>query len=169
MFSHHSKKYNYEKKFTWKLTYMYKGRNFFVGLKVLIYWHQMSPSKILSSLAENYKKVSILLHCWFFFKSILWTWLFSFLILQCKNSRAGNKLIGFPSKSLVFCLKMSEWAIHSFAHFWWATCAIRSQSLISSERLERIALGRSFLVSDLRDSLPSLTKKEEMSNWLIFQ
>ena len=58
--------------------------------------------------------------------------------------RAGNSLIGFRRKSLVFCPKMSKWAIHSkkwtihsFAHFWWATWAICSPSLISSERPER--------------------------------
>ena len=85
--------------------------------------------------------------------------------------RAGNSFIGFPSKLLVFCEKMSKWAIHSknerFAHslifgerperianFWWVTWAIRSHS--------------SFLVSDLSDSVTSLTKTEEMSNSLIF-
>ena len=78
-------------------------------------------------------------------------------------SRAGNSLIGFPNESLVFCPKMSEWsirskkwAIHSFAHFWWGTWAIRSQSHISSEPCEWIAHGRSFLVSNLSDSLTSL-------------
>ena len=60
--------------------------------------------------------------------------------------RAGNSLIGFLSKSLVFGKKISEWAIRkktrdslirSFlvsnlreslmvAHFWWATWGIRS-------------------------------------------
>ena len=77
-----------------------------------------------------------------------------------KNHRAGNSLIGFPSESLVFCPKMSEWAIrskklaiHSFAHFWLAIWAICSQSLISSERPAQIAHGRSFLVSNLSDSL----------------
>ena len=46
-------------------------------------------------------------------------------------SRAGNSLIWFPSESLVFCPKMSEWAIfskkwviHSFAHVWWAKWVI---------------------------------------------
>ena len=28
-------------------------------------------------------------------------------------TRAGNSLIWFPSESLVFCQKMSSWAIHS--------------------------------------------------------
>ena len=43
----------------------------------------------------------------------------------------------------------NEW----FAHFWWATWAIGSWSLIFSERREWIAHGRSFLVSDLSDLL----------------
>ena len=54
--------------------------------------------------------------------------------------RAENSLIGFPTESLVFYPKMSEWAIrwkkwaiHSFANFWWATWVIHSRSLISSE------------------------------------
>ena len=77
-----------------------------------------------------------------------------------KKCRAGNLLFRFQSESLVFCPKMSKWAIrskkwaiHSFTNFWWATWAIRSQSLISSERHERIAYDHSFLVSDLSDSL----------------
>ena len=75
--------------------------------------------------------------------------------------RAGNSLIGFLSKSLVFGKKMSEWAIRKknerFAH-----------SLIFGEQPEGIAHGRSFLVSDLSDSLTLLTKKEGMSESLIF-
>ena len=58
--------------------------------------------------------------------------------------------------------KMSKWAIRSkkqaicsFAHFWLATCLICSH--------------RSFLVSNLRDSLTSLTKKEGMIKSLIFK
>ena len=61
----------------------------------------------------------------------------------CTATRVGNSLIGYLSESLVFCPKMSEWVIcskklviHSFTHFWWATWAIQSQSLISSERPE---------------------------------
>ena len=72
------------------------------------------------------------------------------------------------SETLVFCSKMNEWvirskkrAIHSFAHFWWETWAIQSWSLISSERPERIAHGRSFLVRDLRDLLKSLIFGEQ--------
>ena len=47
-------------------------------------------------------------------------YLFSFLKISQMYSkisvfitRAGNSLIGFPSKSLVFCTKMSECAIRS--------------------------------------------------------
>ena len=83
-------------------------------------------------------------------------------------TRAGNLHIGFPSKSLIFCPKMSEWAIrskkwaiHSSTHFWWATWAIRSQSLISSERCEWITHDCSFLVSNLSDSLTSLIFGEQ--------
>ena len=53
-------------------------------------------------------------------------------------SRVGNSLIGFPRKSLVFCKKMSDFLI------------------------------RSFLVSNLSNSLTLLTKKEGMSELLIF-
>ena len=49
-----------------------------------------------------------------------------------------------------------NWAIHSFTHFRWATWAIRSRSLVSSEWPEQIAHGRSFLVSDLSDMLTLL-------------
>ena len=62
--------------------------------------------------------------------------------------RAGNSLIGFLSKSLVFCEKMGEWAIHSKK---------TSHSLICGEWPERFAHGRSFLVSNLlSDSLTLL-------------
>ena len=78
----------------------------------------------------------------------------------CRFSRAEKSLIRFLSELFVFCPKMSKWAIrskkwaiHSFSHFWWATWAIRSWSLISSEGPERIAHGRSFLVSDLNKLL----------------
>ena len=62
------------------------------------------------------------------------------------ETMAGKLLIWFMSKLLVFCQKMSKWAIrskkwviHSFAHFWWAKCAILSH--------------RSFPLSDLSESL----------------
>ena len=68
-----------------------------------------------------------------------------------KSKFPGNLLQGWKFAHLIseqitcFCPKMSKWAIrskkwaiHSFAHFWWVTWAIRSWSLISSERPERI-------------------------------
>ena len=85
--------------------------------------------------------------------------------------RAGNSLIGFPNESLVFCPKMSEWvipskkrAIHSFAHFWWATWAIRSWlPFFLSDLSESLIFGE-----HLSDLLTSLTKKEGFSESLIF-
>ena len=65
-------------------------------------------------------------------------------------SRAGNSLIGFPSESLIFCPKMSEWSIHS------KKLAIHSfftHSLIFGERPERFAQDRSFPLSDVSESL----------------
>ena len=99
---------------------------------------------------------------------LLWTRINSCELWQTGlkwDNRAGNSLIWFPSKSLIFCPKMSEWAIrskklaiHSFAHFWWAKWAIRSH--------------RSFDLSKMSNSLTSLTKKEKwvkMSDSLIFK
>ena len=87
----------------------------------------------------------------------------SLIAKNVEKTRAVNLLIGFPSESLIFYPKMSEWAIgskkqpiHSFAHFWWVTWAVCSRSLSSSERCEQIAHGRSFLVSDLSDWFTSL-------------
>ena len=80
---------------------------------------------------------------------------------RCSKIRAGNSLIGFPSESLVFYPKMSEWVNHSFAHCWWATWAIRSRSLISSGQPEWITHGCSFLVSDLSDLLKMLIFGEQ--------
>ena len=89
--------------------------------------------------------------------------------LTMQTANYCRKLAGLGILSSVFRAKssflpkMSEWAIrskkrgiHTFTHFWWASWAIRSQSLISSERCEQIAHGRSFLVSNLSDSLTSL-------------
>ena len=98
-------------------------------------------------------------------------------------SRAGNSLIWFPSKSLIFCPKRSKWAIrskkwaiHSFAHFWWAKWAIRSHRSFPLSHLSKslmvshfwwakwaIRSHRSFDLSEMSDSLTSLTKKEVMS------
>ena len=57
-----------------------------------------------------------------------------------------NSLIGFLSELLIFCEKMSEWAICSkkraicsFTPFWWATWAIHSWSLIFGEQPDRFA------------------------------
>ena len=92
------------------------------------------------------------------------------------NSRVGNSLIGFLSESFVFSEIMRNWAIssnqrafgsfaqfwwatwgiRSFAQFWWATWANRSWWLIFGERPEWFTHGRSFVVSDLSDSLTSL-------------
>ena len=100
--------------------------------------------------------------------------------------RAGNSLIGFLRESLVFCPKLSEWAIrsqkwpiHSFPYFWWANDSLVCSFLVSdfltiahflwamwaNESLMvahfwwatwAIRSYRSLLVSDLRDSLTSL-------------
>ena len=95
-----------------------------------------------------------------------------------KNLRAGNSLISFLSESLVFCQKVSEWAIRSkkwairsflvsdlsdsltISNFLWATWANSLRSLIFGERPERIAQGCSVLVSNLSDSLTSLRGNE---------
>ena len=85
--------------------------------------------------------------CW-------WWWLKGLL------SRAGNLLIWFPSELLVFCPKMSKWAMRSKK--WAIHSFLVSQmsnsltSLISSERPEQITQGRSFLVSKMRNLLTSL-------------
>ena len=50
-------------------------------------------------------------------------------------------------------ISAQKWANRSF---FWATWAIHSRSLIFSEQPERIFHGRSFLVSDLSNSLTSL-------------
>ena len=87
--------------------------------------------------------------------------------------RVGNPLIRFLSESLIFCEKMSKWAIHSkkrvirsFAHFWWATWAINSFLMSDLSKLLMVAhfwwatwvihSHPSFLVCDLRDSLTLL-------------
>ena len=64
------------------------------------------------------------------------------------------KTIKIARTSHMYCSVFA--GIRSFAHFWWETWAICSQTLISSEQPERIAHGRSFLVSELGDLLTSL-------------
>ena len=67
----------------------------------------------------------------------------------CIYSRAGNSLIGFPSECSFFAQK---WANERFAQ----KNEQFTPSLIFGERPERIAHGRSFLVSNLSDLLTSL-------------
>ena len=77
--------------------------------------------------------------------------------------------------------EFAQWFSERIPHFWWVTWVIWSWSLIFREPLERIAHGCSFLVSNLsdwrtslifgewpEDSLTSFTKKEGMSESLIF-
>ena len=134
-----------------------------------------------ATLLENLLTTILLSPMWWNCRPFPFIWLYftSDRALQSvtfsKIRRARNSLIGFLSESLVFCDKMSEWAIqlkktrdsliHSFlvsdlsdllmvAHFWWATWAICSHC--------------SILVSDLSDLLTSFIKKEGMSESLIY-
>ena len=59
------------------------------------------------------------------------------------------------------------WANHSFALFWWATWVIRSWLLISSEQPEQIAHGRSFILSDLSESLSHSFDLSDLSKSLM--
>ena len=64
-------------------------------------------------------------------------------------------------RTIMSVLYVEYWMVESHARtitdgFWWATWVIRSRLLISGERPEQIAHGRSFLVSDLSDLLSSL-------------
>ena len=69
----------------------------------------------------------------------------AFLQTSLQKSRAGNSLIGFPSESLVSKNEQMSDLVKKMSH----------------------SLLRSFLVSDLSDSLTLLTKKEGMSESLI--
>ena len=95
--------------------------------------------------------------------------------------RFSERIALFLPKNEQMSDSLKKRVIHSFAHFWCSTWAICSPSLISSEQPERIAHGRSFwwatwaivshrsfLVSNLSNSLTSLTKKKGMSESLIF-
>ena len=102
--------------------------------------------------------------------------------------RAGNLIIGFPSKLLVFCMKMSKWAIRSknervthsfffsvrperFAHNRSFPLSDLSKSLMVAHFwwvTWEIRSHRLFWVSNLSDSLTALTKKEGMRESLIF-
>ena len=86
----------------------------------------------------------------------------------CIYSRLGIHSSVFWANRTFFCEKnelmsdlLKKRAICSFAHFWWATWTICSQSLISSERPEQIAHGCLFLLSDLSDLLISLIFYEQ--------
>ena len=54
-----------------------------------------------------------------------------------------------------------KWPIRLFAHFWWATWEICSWLFIHSKQPEGIAHGRSFVLSDLSDSLTLLRRHEQ--------
>ena len=103
----------------------------------------------------------------------------SFFVKKWANERFTHLLIWFPSKSLVFCQKMSEWAIHSkkwvihsFAHFWWAKWAIPSHCSFPMSNLSELLMVApfwwakwaihshcSFDLSHMSDSLTLLTQK----------
>ena len=75
------------------------------------------------------------------------------------ESRVGNLLISFLSDLSFFAKKLAHErftnirVICSFALLWWVTWVNRSQSLFSHEWPERFAHGRSFVMSDLNNSL----------------
>ena len=73
-------------------------------------------------------------------------WIQCMAIFQHPGSGLGICSSNFGANCSFFAKKVSKWAIRSkkweirsFAHFWWATWAICSQSLIPSEQPERIA------------------------------
>ena len=89
--------------------------------------------------------------------------------LDVNNSGLGIRSSNFGANRSFFAKKVSKWAICSksewFAHlliFWLETWAICSRSLIPSERPEQIACGRSFVLSNLSDSLTSLRRNEQI-------
>ena len=133
--------------------------------------------------------------CILFLLSFFLSLLLLLVIFRAGNSLIGflSELLVFCKKG-EWAIPSKKRAIRSFAYFWWGTWAICSWSLIFGERPERITHGRSFLVSNLlltslifgeqperfahiaqgkwaivSESLTSLTKKEEMSDLLIFQ
>ena len=86
-----------------------------------------------------------------------------------KFTGLGIRSSNFGANRSFFAKKVSKWAICSksewFAHlliFWLETWAICSRSLIPSERPEQIACGRSFVLSNLSDSLTSLRRNEQI-------
>ena len=84
-----------------------------------------------------------------------------FLKKLFKNCKKTYKKFNFFSELLVFCqeherlsdLLKKKWAICSFTHFWWATWANCSHSLICHELPERFAHSRSFVLSKLSELL----------------
>ena len=95
---------------------------------LIVIYKRAAVSKLLMSLIQKYVAMFVI-RSWkranrYFDLSLTKNKWFN----QKPKSRAGNSLIWFPSELLVFCPKMSEWAIrskkraiHSFAHFWWLT------------------------------------------------
>ena len=82
----------------------------------------------------------MILHFFLFLKT------YTLMLIRYIFSRAGNLLIGFLSKLLVFCEKLAK---EQFAQ----KNERFAQLLIFSERPERFAHDRSFFVSDLSELL----------------
>ena len=81
------------------------------------------------------------------------------IVLYYTVYRVGNWLIVFAKKSEQMSDSLKS---ERFAHFWWATWAIRSQLLIPSERPEQIAQSRLFVLTNLSDSLTWLRRNERI-------
>ena len=127
--------------------------------------HQVFNKKLAGA-----KCLTVVHKIWLQFNRICSVWLvgtwdqnkMKMFSLTASNINQGWEFAHWFSEWIArFFRKMSKWAIcskkraiRSFAHFCWATWAIRSHL--------------SFLESDLSDSLTLLFKKERMSESLIF-
>ena len=84
-------------------------------------------------------------------RALLGTWPRGLGLKPTVDSRVGNSLIGFSSDSLVFCVQMNDLLVKKSEAL---------PSLFCHERPERIAPGRFFVKSNVRESLKSLFKKD---------
>ena len=108
------------------------------------------------------QKVSDSLICSFLVSNLcdLLTSPHSFFFFNCKKTYKNTILFEFFWAKARFCEQKSECAIHSkkqdirsFAHLSWVTWANCSHLLICHERPERFAHSRSFVLSNLSESL----------------
>ena len=135
-----------------------------LGIRASIFWAFFAQKWANERFAQKNDLLTIAHFLWATWanRSFLVSDLSNSLTSLTKKEKMSDLLIFSKTKSYIKHIKKVKKQDFRFfkptyfersAHFSWATWAIRSRSLISSEQPERFTHGRSFVLSDLSESL----------------